>query len=338
MIKILLLAIVSMLAALAAALAFGGPAEPPSMASINSPFASVNRDGMPALSRYTARDGKALAYRAYPAAQAEGGAGPQRTGTGTGTGAVVLVHGSSASSASMHTLARAYAQAGIAAYALDMRGHGESGTEGGRKGQIDYIGQLEDDVEDFLRAVRPAAPVTLVGFSSGGGFVLRFAGGTRQDLFQSYLLMSPFLSQDAPTQRPDSGGWARIGVPRVVALTLLHRIGITAFEELPVVRFALDEQARGFLTPEYGFRLAANFRPHTDYLGDIAAARRPTAVLAGTADEAFFTDRLQATVKSAGKDWPVQLLPGIGHIPLTLDARAVDAAVQTVRRLQSQRA
>ena len=327
------LAAAALLAAgLAAALAWGGPSTPAPMRSINSPFETASRDSMPALSRYRARDGKPLAYRAYtPAA---GGA--------AALGAVVLVHGSSASSASMHTLARAYAKAGYAAFALDVRGHGESGAESGsgsgQKGQIDYIGQLEDDIEDFMRAVLPeppAMPATLVGFSSGGGFVLRFAGSPRQALFQSYLLLSPFLGQDSPTQRPGSGGWASVGMPRVVALTLLHRIGFTAFETLPVVRFALDEESRAWLTPEYGFRLAANFRPHSDFRADMAAAMRPCAVLAGTDDEAFITTQLQATVKSAGKDWTVRLLPGIGHIPLILDGRAVDAAVQSVRRLQS---
>ena len=62
-------------------------------------------------------------------------------------------------------------------------------------GQIAYIGQLENDLTDFMHAVSPPAPVTLAGFSSGGGFAVRFAGSSRQDLFQSYLFLAPFLSR-----------------------------------------------------------------------------------------------------------------------------------------------
>jgi alpha-beta hydrolase superfamily lysophospholipase len=110
----------------------------------------------------------------------------------------------------MHVMAKAFAAAGYTGYALDIRGHGGSGT----RGHIAYVGQLEDDLEDFVSSVKPDKPATLVGFSSGGGFVLRFAGSTRQKLFSSYLLLSPFISQEAPTYRPNSGGWVSVGIPR----------------------------------------------------------------------------------------------------------------------------
>ena len=59
------------------------------------------------------------------------------------------------------------------------------------------------------------------GFSSGGGFAVRFAGSNQQQLFQSYLMLAPFLSQDAPTMRPDAGGWASVGLPRIIAIAIL---------------------------------------------------------------------------------------------------------------------
>ena len=65
-------------------------------------------------------------------------------------------------------------------------------------GQIDYIGQLESDLQAFVTTVRPSAPSTLIGFSSGGGFVLRVAGSESQSSFQSFLLPSPFLGGQAP--------------------------------------------------------------------------------------------------------------------------------------------
>ena len=185
-----LLSLAVMAAALALALLLGGPGVPAPMASINNPFKDVDSSGLPAISQLSARDGTRLAYRVYPAAG------------GQVKGSVVLVHGSSGSSRGMHTLGKAMALAGYSAYALDIRGHGDSGP----KGTIAYIGQLEDDLEDFLVTVRPARPITLGGFSSGGGFVLRFAGSARQKMFDNYLLLSPLLTHKAPTFRPGSGG------------------------------------------------------------------------------------------------------------------------------------
>jgi len=212
-----------------------------------------------------------------------------------------------------------------------MRGHGASGV----KGQIDYVGQLESDVVSFVQAVRPAAPSTLLGFSAGGGFVLRFAGSKDQALFQSYLLLSPFINEDAPNQKPADGDWVKVGVPRIMGLIVLHALGVHAFNYLPVTRFALDEASRKFLTPEYGFNLAHNFRPQRDYAANMQAVRQPCAVLAGTEDEVFATDRLEPMVRSAGLDWSVQLLPGVGHIPLTLEPDAIAATVSMVRTLQN---
>ena len=309
----------ALVAALGAAIALGGPTPPPQMSSINEPFKSLDFSDLPPLQKYIVKDGASLAYRLYGTA-----ATPAK-------GSIVLIHGSSASSNSMHILAKAFARAGYQAYALDIRGHGASGV----KGQIGYIGQLEDDLESFVLTVTPPKPATLAGFSSGGGFALRFAGSTRQNLFQSYLLLSPFLSQDAPTSRPNSGGWVNVGIPRLVAISILNGFGIRAFNDLPVTSFALNEEAKAFLTPEYSYALAQNFRPLADYEANIRATMQPVAVVAGTADEAFYTDKLQDTFRKQGKNWTVTLLPGIGHIPLTLEPSAVDAAVKAVSDLKT---
>ena len=175
----------------------------------------------------------------------------------------------------MHAIASAFCLAGYAAHALDIRGHGKSGI----KGQIAYIGQLEDDLEDFMQAVNPAGPSTLIGFSSGGGFVLRFASCPRQDLFSSYVLLSPFLHHRAPTQKRNSGGWVSVGIPRIAALTILNRLGVTSFNSLPIIRFALPKEHETDLTPAYSFSLQQNFRPRDDYMADIRHVHQPMAVV-----------------------------------------------------------
>jgi hypothetical protein len=113
----------------------------------------------------------------------------------------------------------------------------------------------------------------------------------------------------------------------------LNVIGIRAFNDLPVTNFALSEEAKKFLTSSYSFSLAANFQPKRDYKSNISAVHQPVAVVAGASDEIFRTDKLEGIFRDQGKTWPVTLLPGIGHIPLTLDSRAVDAAVHAVETM-----
>ena len=149
--------IVVALGALGGVLAFDAPVKAPPLASISEPFADVDFTDLRTVQTYVARDGTKLGYRVY-----EGG----------GAQVVVLIHGSSDDGAGMHPLAKALHDAGASVYVPVLRGHGNFG----HNGDIDYIGQLEDDLADFvgmLRPLHPNASFSLIGFSSGGGFVLR---------------------------------------------------------------------------------------------------------------------------------------------------------------------
>ncbi|SDR42093.1 Serine aminopeptidase, S33 [Paraburkholderia fungorum] len=307
--------------ALAVALVKGGPKQPPPLASINEPFKSVDTSDLPPTRHFTARDNTALAYRRYA------GRSPAKP-----RGSAVLIHGSSASGVSMHTLAKALAASGYDVYVPDMRGHGESG----KKGTIAYIGQLEDDLGDFLDAVQPAGPRTLVGFSAGGGFALRFAGDARQLAFDRYVLLAPFIHQSAPTTPPSVGGWVNVGIARTVVLTILNTMRIRFFNHLPVIAYALAPEAAARLTPRYSYNLAQNFRPHSNYRADIRATRRPLEVLVGANDEAFYADAFAGVFEEAGRVVPVTIVPGVGHIGLTLEPVAVATIVAVVSERASE--
>ena len=312
--------IVVAVVAVALALIKGGPKQPAPLASINEPFKSVDTSDLPPTEHFTARDNTALAYRRYTGRPAKM------------RGSAVLIHGSSASGVSMHTLAKALAASGYDVYVPDMRGHGESG----RKGTIAYIGQLEDDLGDFLDAVQAAGPRTLVGFSAGGGFALRFAGDARQLAFDRYVLLAPFIHQNAPTTPPSVGGWVNVGIARAVALTILNALRITLFNHLPIVAYALAPEAAARLTPRYSYNLAQNFRPHNNYRADIRATRRPLEVLVGANDEAFRADAFAGVFEEAGRVVPVTIVPGVGHIGLTLEPVAVATIVAAVSERASE--
>src|SRR3954452_1737070 len=130
-------------------------AKPPTLPFISETVRAGDREGIPPLLYFQARDGSRLAYRHYA---------PREPTTGR---VAVLIHGSSGSSVAVHPLAKALAARGVESFAPDIRGHGASGT----RGDIGYIGQLEDDMADlvgFVRTTMPSAPLTLVGHSSGG--------------------------------------------------------------------------------------------------------------------------------------------------------------------------
>ena len=305
--------VVTLILALGAAIVFGGPKDIAALDSINQPFANVDYSRVPNAKTYQARDGAALAFHHYIAEN-----------TNAATRRIVLVHGSSARGRSMHPLAQALAAQGFTVDALDMRGHGDSG----KRGQINYIGQLEDDIADFVKAVPHAGPSTLLGFSSGGGFVLRFAASAQQTLFDRYVLLSPYLRYDAPTAKPNNGNWVSIGLPRVIALSVLNNFGITTWNHLDVTRFALNDYAKTFLTPAYAYTLAINFGPHSEYAQDIKNAKGPMQIVVGSNDELFEAQRFSSVFEQAGKKVNVSILPGIDHMGLTLQKTAVETIAQ----------
>lgn len=321
MLTIFLYVTLALLLAIGLAVWLGGPGTPAPMDSVSRPFQSVDYSTLPP-PRYDikARDGTALVHRRYTPTNS-----PAR-------GSVVLVHGSSARGSSMHALSQAYAAAGFEVHALDLRGHGETGT----RGQIAYIGQLEHDLEDFMAQARPMQPAVLVGFSAGGGFALRFAGGPAHQLFDGYLLLAPFVGQNAASYRPDSGGWVKIGLPRIVALVTLNRLGVSAWNDLEVTRFALPEAAKAQLTPAYSFSLAMNFRPQLDHRANIAAVSRPTAVVAGSRDEAFDTSRYVEDFQPLQPSWRIERLTDIGHADLVVAPAATQAIVRATEQLLTQ--
>ncbi len=256
---------------------------PPALASISGAAARADFSGLPPLSRFQARDGSELAFRHYP---------PRIDGVDR---VAIIVHGSSGGSRSMHTLASAVAAKGIEAFAIDARGHGASGT----RGDIAYLGQLDDDLSDLVRQIRitrPSAAITLMGFSSGGGFALRVAGFPIQDLFSRTVLLAPYLGHDAASSRPNSGGWAS---PRFRASSSfrLRAAGLTCCESLPAIAFAVPPNSEKAQTGTYSFRLFANFGVFRDYRRYLPAATQPMTIYAGADDELMFADKYAGMVQ-----------------------------------------
>ena len=307
------------LAALVLAAMIATPLTPlPELHSVSETAKAVDRSTMPPLDHFSARDGTTLTYRHYAARGPV--AGP----------IAILVHGSSGSSPAVHGLADALAAHGIETFAPDIRGHGGSGN----RGDIGYVGQLEDDMADFVALVRrtnPDAPITLLGHSAGGGFALRLASSPIQNLFARTVLLAPYLGYDAPTNRPDSGGWAHADVPRFLALAMLHRIGIDCCEQLPTLAFAVPANSSAILASTYSYRLMRNFATR-GYKADFAATTRPVTLFAGADDELMLSDKYADAVHAVAPKVDVKLIEGVNHMSILSDPRAVSAIADDVAK------
>jgi len=303
-------------AVLGGMIAFGTASPPPPLSSLNAPMLRLDYRDLPPLEHYRARDGAPLSYRSYEGGEAR---------------IAILVHGSALESSAMHALAKRLNAAGMTVYSLTLRGHGDDG----RSGDIDYIGQLDDDLADFVRWIRPRHPhgmLALVGHSAGGGFALRIAEGPYGDLFDRYVLLAPALYHNAPTYRPRTGGWAAPYVPRIMALIVLNRLGAHWFDGLPVVAFAVPRDVPVRLTPTYSFRLQWNLAAPETYLEDLAKVRKPITLLVGDRDELFYAYRFAPHLASVRPDMAIAVIPGVTHTGMITSPAALDAVVAALTR------
>ncbi len=295
-----------------------GVAKPPAVAAaITKPFADIDTQALPEVLRYEARDGALLSYREYP---------------GSGNQVAILLHGSAGSGVDMHPLALALQLAGSTVLVPDLRGHGANRPHG----DIAYIGQLDDDLTDFINIKKPEfskATWTILGFSSGAAFGLRFAAESPAgQLVDRYVLVSPYLRYDAPSVRQSVPGssptqsWAAVSLGRIIGLTMLNQLGVHVGGGLPVLAFPVPGNIDA-TTRTYSWRMVRNFGADDDYLGDIRRAVRPMRVLVGSTDELLDAGKLQTEFQSQRPDVPVSIIAGLGHSDMVTSPAAIRALV-----------
>jgi len=145
------------------------------------------------------------------------------------------------------------------------------------------------------------------------------------------VLLAPYLGHDAPTNRPNSGGWAQADIPRLLALAVLRRIGIDCCDALPVLAFAVPPNSEKILVPAYSNRLTRNFATRS-YKADFAATTRPVTLIAGAADELMLSDKYADAVHAIAPSVDVKLIEGANHMSLLSDPRAVSAIAEDVAK------
>lgn len=254
----------------------------------------------PSLRRYEARDSEELAYRIYES---------------TSDRILIFIHGSSYHGAGYHALAAALSLGGVAKVVLpNLRGHYQSGRH---RGDVEYIGQLEDDLSDLIRHLREQhlnGPLTLGGHSSGGGFAIRFAGGAQAAPISSYLLLAPAIPTSPAMRQGTAGGWANLNFRRLYGLLALNAVGIRGFNGLPIIEF--NKPAKfwdGTETLSYSYRLNVSYHPRYRYQDDIRSLGGPTLVMIGANDEAIDPQALRGLFAESARNAQMTVIPGLNH-------------------------
>jgi alpha-beta hydrolase superfamily lysophospholipase len=267
--------------------------------------------------RFTTRDGETLFARWFPADS------PVLT--------LLLVHGMTGESSQFNRTAGLLREAtGAEVFALDLRGHGQSG---GRAGDVDHIGQYEEDLVDVvatLREERPAGRLVLAGHSMGGGIAQRYAQRADAPAVDGYLLYAPLLGPGAPTTRvappPEAGDaepWLKLDVPRIIGLVMLNAVGVTGLNALPTAVCHVTEGAR---VGEYSFRALASTGPR-GYAAGVESLDAPLLLLVGSEDEAFLAEEYAPLVEEHARvPARVEVVPGANHNGVHHDPRAVALA------------
>ena len=299
---------------LGGALIFGGPSTPPPLNELAAEFDAVDRSGAPGTLTFTARDGAALAYRRY--------------GEGAGR-VVVILHGSGGSGIALHTLADAVAATGREVYVPDIRGHGESGV----RGDVDHIGQAEEDIADLLSHIAASGPVTLAGFSMGGGLALKYAASGDARI-GDVALVSPYLAHDAPpmtvsTPYASERNWAEAGVPRIIGLSALNSVGVTALNGMEVIRLATRPQDADAVASAYSYRLIRSVNPD-DWAGDMAALGNRLTLIVSDRDELHALEGYRQTIARHAPDARLIAVDGESHIGLTLAPAGIGAFIEAL--------
>lgn len=230
---------------------------------------------------------------------------------------MILIHGSGSDSRYLSDLANQIADEKIATVLTpDMRGHGRNA---GEKGCLDYIGQLEDDIEEIISYCKKelqAKKIILAGHSSGGGFVLRYIGNKDNTKIDKAILLSPYLGHKAKAVKPNSGGWVQIALPRIIGLSMLNNVGLTSLNSLPVLFFNRPDNINDDLqSPHYSYNMTMNFNPD-NHIEEIKNLSTPSLVMVGREDESFYPEEFPITFKPAEEYTQVEILENIKHLDI----------------------
>jgi alpha-beta hydrolase superfamily lysophospholipase len=243
-------------------------------------------------------DGTRLAYRSWPAA------GSKIT--------FAVVHGLGEHSGRYERFARGMARHGMATYAVDLRGHGESA---GQRGHVDSWSQWVDDASAFVTQVesQTTGEVVPVGHSFGGAVMLSTVRSGKVKHARRFVLSSPALKLKAkvPAWKTSLGKVMANVAPR---LAMENEVDAGTVSRIPevVAAYRADPLVHGKISSRLFMEWQRAARENIEHAGDI---RIPFLILAGTADRLIDFEGSRRLHERAPAMSELRLLEGRYHEP-----------------------
>lgn len=276
---------------------------------------------LPPIQTYEARDGRSLCYRHYHADSRK---------------LIILLHGISEDGQYLHPLADFIAKRNLAQVVVpDLRGYGLHPI---RRGDVEYVGQHDDDIEDLANWLEKREPqankLILAAHSGGGGNVLRLAVKPIAQRISAYLLLAPAIHPKAPTNYvKDKGSTIQLSMPRLVMLTLLNKLGIRWFNRLNVMHNDKSPANRhGRETLDLSYRMLLSRTPDGKYERNLKAMTQPTLVLVGEKEEVFIPGQY-APMFAEHNDAKVKMVLDADHDGILSSEGALREVEQWLREL-----
>ena len=246
---------------------------------------------------FSSADGTRIAYRAW------------RVPNATHTFAVV--HGHGEHGGRYDRFAQGMAQRGLATYALDLRGHGDSE---GQRGHVESWSQWVDDAVALVQKVETEATneVVPLGHSFGGVVMLSAARSGKLAKTKRFILSSPALrlTHEVPAfLSPVTRAMSALA-PKLTLSNNVDAATISRIDEV-VEAYRTDPLVHNKITARLYAEWRKASRENLAKAGDI---RLPFLILAGTADQLIDPESSRELHRQAPTS-ELRLLEGRYHEP-----------------------
>jgi acylglycerol lipase len=223
-----------------------------------------------------------------------------------------VVHGMGEHSGRYERFAAGMAKHGMATFAVDLRGHGNSS---GRRGHVDSWSEWVEDAARFIRMVESqvSTEVVPVGHSFGGVVMLSTARAGRLSKARRFVLSSPALRLEAKVPAWQAS-LARLMSRVAPRLSVSNSVDAGTVSRIPevVAAYRSDPLVHAHITT----RLYAEWeKAAAEDLAHAADIRIPFLILAGTDDrlvDSTASEELHAATKNVSE---LRMLEGRYHEP-----------------------
>jgi alpha-beta hydrolase superfamily lysophospholipase len=253
-------------------------------------------DGHPAEERVRSADDVEINVRAFPP-------------VGRPRAAVVMCHGVNSHGGQYLWPGSQFSAAGLAAFALDLRGRGKSD---GARYYVDDITQYVADVAAVIRLAKsrhPGLPVFLLGHSAGGVVSCTFALDHQSEI--AGLICESFAFK---VPAPDAALAVIKGLSRIAPRLPVLKLKNEDFSRDPIAVRILNSDPLTLNEVQPAKTVAALVRANERLRREFPRIRLPVLILHGTADKATMPSGSQLFFDTAGsKDKTLKLYDGHFH-------------------------